>query len=107
MDIVLEVLDTYAFDYAYAYFLPAKPAPYGFGDVNGANSTAQTLSSWQYKPATHLFSLEPSQAAYMSAWPRDNIYRQAISLYLITWFVICPRVELSSLSVPDSERGLS
>ncbi|KAH8895145.1 hypothetical protein GQ53DRAFT_78652 [Thozetella sp. PMI_491] len=84
MDIVLEVSDTFLWDYMYAWLLPAKHAPYDYPDLL-ANSTEQTFSAWQYKPSTAFFSLQPSQAAYMSAWNRDNIYRQGITLFLITW----------------------
>ncbi|KAK3944303.1 C-5 sterol desaturase [Diplogelasinospora grovesii] len=83
MDIVLEVSDTFLWDYMYAWVLPARPAPYNFPDHT--NATGQAYSSWQYKPSTSFFSLEPSQAAYQSAWTRDNMYRQATSLFLITW----------------------
>lgn len=31
--------------------------------------------------------LEPSPAAYQSAWDRDNIYRQSVSFFAILWFV--------------------
>ena len=85
MDIVLELADTFLFDYLYAWALPARPAPYNFPDKVPANATV--FSTWEYKPATAFFSVEPSQAAYMSAWTRDNIYRQFLSLFLILWFV--------------------
>lgn len=92
MDIVLEVLDTFLFDHLYAAALPAKPAPYdllqngSFNATSNATSFAE-LSPWQYKPATSFFSLEPGNAAYASAWTRDNPYRQALTLFLITWLV--------------------
>jgi lathosterol oxidase len=85
MDIVLEVVDTFAFDYAYAWALPAKAAPFDFPDHNSLNASGQVFSSWQYKPATATFTLQPSQAAYMSSLPRDNVYRQGLSLFFITW----------------------
>jgi hypothetical protein len=85
MDIALELADTFFFDKVYAALLPAPPAPYDYPDLK-ANTTGQTFSTWQYKPATQLFSLEPSQAAYMSAWPRDHIVRQYIGCFLITWY---------------------
>ncbi|KAF4816915.1 putative Delta(7)-sterol 5(6)-desaturase [Colletotrichum siamense] len=84
MDIVLEVVDTFVGDKIYASLLPAGAAPYDFPHT-AANATAQPLSTWQYKPATHWLHLEPSEAAYMSAWPRDNMYRQFTSLFLVTW----------------------
>jgi lathosterol oxidase len=86
MDIVLEVCDTFALDYAYASLLPAKPAPYDLLKDGISNSTvAAALSTWQYTPATSYFTLQPSDAAYLSAWTRDNIFRQFISLFLIVW----------------------
>lgn len=86
MDIVLEVTDSFIGDYFFSWVLPARRAPYDYPNVP-TNGTDQTFSTWQYKPSTHFFTIEPSQAAYMSAWPRDNIFRQAISLFLITWLV--------------------
>ncbi|KAK0629862.1 C-5 sterol desaturase [Bombardia bombarda] len=85
MDIALEIADQFLFDYIYAWALPARAAPYDYPDQLSANATAQTFSSWQYKPATAFITLEPSQAAYSSALPRDNILRQSLSLFLIVW----------------------
>lgn len=89
MDVVLEMFDTFLFDYLYAVTLPNKPTEGVLSSevANGYNTT-ETLasaSSYTYKPATSYFSIEPSKYAYMSRWPRDNVYRQAITLYLITW----------------------
>ena len=86
MDVVLEVTDTFIWDYMYASLLPAHPAPYDYPNVQ-TNQTSQTFSSWQYEPSTSFFSLQPSKAAYASTLPRDSIYRQGISLFLITWLV--------------------
>ncbi|CAM1510329.1 Fc.00g006640.m01.CDS01 [Cosmosporella sp. VM-42] len=83
MDVVLEFTDAFIGDYAYAYFFPRRPAPYDY--PNAANSSAQTFSSWTFKPATKFISVEPSEAAYMSEFDRDNPIRQAITLYFITW----------------------
>ncbi|KAI0480357.1 hypothetical protein GGR56DRAFT_625813 [Xylariaceae sp. FL0804] len=85
MDVVLELTDTFVADYVYAWAHPARPAPYDFPQLSNSSSSEQTFSSWQYKPASHYIQIEPSQYAYQSAWDRDNIYRQAITLYLITW----------------------
>ena len=85
MDIVLEFTDAFITDYVYAYFLPKRPAPYDY--PNAANVSAQTFSSWSFKPATKFISVEPSQAAYMSEWDRDNPIRQATTLFFITWYV--------------------
>jgi Delta7-sterol 5-desaturase len=93
MDIVLEVFDTYIADYCYAKALPASGASFlTQGIKHVASSTFSSLREgatpapvYSYQPSTSFFTLEPSQYAYQSAWPRDLIYRQALSLYLITW----------------------
>lgn len=84
MDVVLEIVDTFMGDYLYATLHPSKPVPYDFPDLN-TNGTASGFDQWSYTPSTSWFSLEPSEYAYMSAWPRDNIYRQGLSLFFITW----------------------
>ena len=38
-----------------------------------------------YKPASQIISLQPTTWTYSSTWARDNPYRQATSLFLITW----------------------
>lgn len=83
MDIVNEGFDSFIGDYIWSKLLPARPAPYEFPSATNV-SAAQAFSSWQYEPATRLFSIEPSQAAYGSVWARDNICRQGINLFLIT-----------------------
>ena len=88
MDIVLEITDTFIGDYLWSYFLPARPAPQDYADAVYANSSAKTFSAWTYEPSTHLFSLEPSQYAYMSSFLRDDPLRQFTSLYFITWYVL-------------------
>lgn len=82
MDIVLEVTDTFLWDYMYALALPASSQPYNYPELSNATTVH---NGWEYKPSTALFSLKPSQAAYTSALPRDNIYRQAFSLFLVYW----------------------
>ncbi|KAK8049250.1 hypothetical protein PG994_010980 [Apiospora phragmitis] len=84
MDIVNEVFDTFIGDYVWAKLLPVRLVPYKFPSATNA-STAQAFSSWQYEPATKFFSIEPSPAAYGSVWTRDNICRQGINLFLITY----------------------
>lgn len=86
MDVVLELSDTFMFDYMYAWLLPAKL--HDFPDHAALNASAKAFSQWEYKPATSFISFEPSEAAYKSAWDRDNIFRQSLSLFLILWFVI-------------------
>jgi lathosterol oxidase len=85
MDIVLEVSDRFLFDYMYAWLHPSKL--HDFPELAAANVSARQFSTWEYKPATAFFSVEPSEAAYMSEWARDNIYRQSLSLFLIMWYV--------------------
>lgn len=88
MDIVLEVLDTFVGDHVYAALHPAKSLLSDFDPAS--NATTEPLSAWRYEPATAYLHLEPSKAAYMSAWSRDNIYRQTLSLFLITWYAQLP-----------------
>jgi lathosterol oxidase len=89
MDIALELCDKYIFDHIFAALLPAANVSYGLDNAS-MNSTLLELSAsstWQYAPATKFFSFQPGEAAYLSQWNRDNIYRQFISLYFITWLV--------------------
>ena len=93
MDVVLEVFDTFLLDRIYAAAYPAathsqsnlKIAP------NGTfTSASQQPTPYMYQPASQFLYLEPSTYAYQSAWPRDNVYRQALSLYSITLYVNTP-----------------
>ena len=88
MDVVLDILDTYLFDRLYATLLPASSIHVAQNFVKDAVTT--TFSSMREAPTPYSFAsqyvqLEPSPYAYLSTWRRDNIYRQALSLYLITW----------------------
>ena len=95
MDIVLEVCDTFLFDRLYAAALPASSSSFLSQYVKGvATSTFSSMremgtqtpsQKYVYEAASKYINLEPSQWAYASALPRDNMYRQAFSLYLITW----------------------
>ncbi|KAL5119112.1 c-5 sterol desaturase [Pleosporales sp. CAS-2024a] len=88
MDIVLEIVDSFIFDPIYAKLWPGAAA-----QLPPANATYSSFSTppvtphstWQYQPATHYFSITPSQYAYQSALPRDDWRRQALTLFLITW----------------------
>jgi hypothetical protein len=94
MDVILEALDTYAFDRLYATVLPLTPSILAIGtigDFAGSNNAtwstmARGVTPYKFEPASQYFSVEPSSYAFMSQWPRDNIARQAISLFLITWY---------------------
>ena len=95
MDIVLEIVDTFLFDRIYATLLPASPSPYLAQKSN--NATTSTFSSLRegatalpeynyiFRPASQILSVNPTHWTYSSSWPRDNIYRQAISLFAIVW----------------------
>ncbi|KAH9209199.1 hypothetical protein DL95DRAFT_310407 [Leptodontidium sp. 2 PMI_412] len=87
MDIALEFCDTYFFDYVFAKTFPAPLLPYSFdGASNSTIAGLKAASPWQYKPATSFMYFTPRNVAHMSELNRDNIYRQALSLFLIMWF---------------------
>jgi len=88
MDVVLEVFDTFLFDKLYAAALPAVPsfsaqklAP----NATFANVGRLPAVTYSYEPASRFMSFEPSEFAYMSQWSRNNVFRQGVSLFLITW----------------------
>ncbi|KAI9796820.1 MAG: c-5 sterol desaturase [Piccolia ochrophora] len=98
MDIVLEVFDTVFLDRLYATLLPTSlwsvlqdsAAQVSTGGTASAIATfssarEQATTAYEYRAASQYLQLQPSKWAYQSAWPRDNVYRQALSLYLITW----------------------
>lgn len=95
MDIILELWDTFLGDRLYSTLLPASlSASASFpAFVNAANSSLALFGAdkpFIYEPATQLIHLEPSQYAYLSAWPRNNMYRQFTSFFLITWYARHP-----------------
>jgi len=88
MDVVLEVFDTFLFDRFWTTVYPASSWKYTENIVEDATTT---LSSMRELPtaihaSTQFFRLEPSRYAFMSEWPRENIWRQFLTLYLITWY---------------------
>ncbi|RAK79797.1 sterol desaturase family protein [Aspergillus fijiensis CBS 313.89] len=90
MDIALEIWDTFIGDRLYSSLLPLSlSSSVSIPGLNtAANSTLSLFGAsepYVYEPATQLFSLEPSKYAYLSAWPRNNIYRQFLSFFLIVW----------------------
>lgn len=93
MDVVLEIFDTFLFDRLYAAALPASGSAFSVPQALKGNGTYTSMLQqptggvphFSYEPATSYFQLPPSEWAYMSQWPRDNIYRQSISLFAITW----------------------
>lgn len=102
MDVVLEVFDTFLFDRLYASLRPihqssppfdpgttlaATPQSFAHQNAtyNASGKAASPWSAWQFQPASSHFSVAPSEYAYMSRWDRDYIWRQAVSLYIVTW----------------------
>ena len=88
MDVVLEVFDTFLFDWLYAKGLPTSSPPVTKSVIQDAATT--TFSSMREMPTTYhaasqFLQLKPSHFAYMSSLPRDNMWRQLFSLFLITW----------------------
>lgn len=109
MDIVLELADTFIFDPLYATLLPAAQPSTSFA----ANATFSSIreeptsyavphTTWQYAPATKYFSIEPSKYAYMSTLSRDDWRRQAITLYLITWYTLPSYVLSTQTDAPTA-----
>lgn len=87
MDILLEVFDTFLFDRFWSIVYPTSTLNY---QEHAAKDTTATFSSMRELPtaihaSTQFFQLAPSRYAFMSQWPRDNIWRQLFTLYLITW----------------------
>ncbi|KAK1991028.1 fatty acid hydroxylase superfamily protein [Colletotrichum falcatum] len=75
MDVALEILDPLVLDKAYAYFVPAPSV----ASPNATGAAAFASSSDWNSSAT-----ASSPLSYGSAWPRDSILRQCISLLIIT-----------------------
>jgi lathosterol oxidase len=73
MDTALEILDPLVFDKAYAYFLPARTV-HPNGTAHGALGLGRFSSS----------DFAAASDSHGSAWARDNILRQCISIMVIT-----------------------
>jgi lathosterol oxidase len=94
MDVILEIFDTFLFDRIYAQILPASRW-LSYKTLNGAvNSTMAAIqenpaaySNYKFQPASAYFSVQPSSWAYRSELPRDDPFRQLLSLFLITSYV--------------------
>jgi lathosterol oxidase len=93
MDVVLESFDTFLFDRIYAAAFPASAATLAYNAVKGAvNASAPSASEdptayynqYHFQPASSYFTLEPSIWAYRTSWPRDDMWRQLLSLFIIT-----------------------
>jgi len=93
MDIVLEAVDTFVYDRLYATLMPVASSPISY-NASKANTTfggepTAYYNNYQFTPASQYISFTPSKYAYMSSLPRDSIWRQAIGLFLITWYRSC------------------
>ena len=98
MDVVLEIFDSFLFDAIYATVLPAdSTSPVSRYVKSVATATWSSIregstdwpyqpQEWSYEPATRFFSIQPSHWAYESSLPRDNPYRQLLTLFLITLY---------------------
>lgn len=71
MDVILSLADEYVFDNAYAYLFPHPPQPAGIADFN--STLYSTFPESSYQPSIKVGT----------SLPRDNIYRQAASLFTI------------------------
>jgi lathosterol oxidase len=97
MDIVLEIADTFIFDPLYAKLLPGGASQSFVANATYSSFKEEPTSyvvphaTWQYEPSTHYFSITPSKYAYESALPRDDWRRQALTLFLITWYAVSIR----------------
>ena len=90
MDVILEIVDTFLFDRLYATVFPTTIPVVISSYARQTPTATSTFSSMRevptpFQPASQFLTLEPSAYAYLSAWPRDNPFRQLLSLYLITW----------------------
>ncbi|KAK9380795.1 uncharacterized protein V2V93DRAFT_369597 [Kockiozyma suomiensis] len=92
MDIVLEATDKYVFDSIYATLFPVPAAVHSVIQASVPSSELFEVLlknlSLSYIPAEpYEFTLfPPGQEAYLSTVARSNVYRQTLSLFLITWF---------------------
>ncbi|AEO59609.1 C-5 sterol desaturase-like protein [Thermothelomyces thermophilus ATCC 42464] len=73
MDAALEFLDPLVFDQMYAYLVPARTSSVNNGSAHGALDYSGFASG-----------LSDASASHGSAWARDNIVRQCISILIIT-----------------------
>ncbi|MCJ1307018.1 c-5 sterol desaturase [Agyrium rufum] len=88
MDVVLDLFETFLFDRLYATLLPSSKvnatASYAHDVATSTFTSMREMATPAYQPPSQFLHIEPSKYAYMSAWPRENLYRQGLSLYTIT-----------------------
>ena len=85
MDVILELTDTFVADHVYAWLFPQGSDSSDSPSYLLSSYSNRRRTDWKYEPASALIHFEPSPAAYMSALDRDNVYRQFITLFLLTW----------------------
>ena len=90
MDVVLEAFDSYLFDPIYARLLPAAPA-YNALRTNSSAAFSRIsevptayYNNYKFKRASEYIQFTPGLSAHLTSLPRDNPFRQFLSLYLIT-----------------------
>ncbi|KAK2597959.1 c-5 sterol desaturase [Conoideocrella luteorostrata] len=92
MDVILDLYETFIGDHVFARLHPAQSTVH---NSSLSNSTSLPYGvPCIYKPSTKYFTVRPSPAVCMSAWPRDKVYRQAVNLFLI----FCHNRSLTNLS---------
>jgi Delta7-sterol 5-desaturase len=80
MDAALEILDPLVFDRVYAYFVPSVPT------IHNATASYPGQPSSPALDTSYLASLDGhgDDLSFGSAWPRDSILRQTISILFVT-----------------------
>ena len=73
MDVILDVLDTFVLDRFYAWVLPGAAGQEGVADP----LLNQHVNLY--------YPLQPSKWAEASQWKRDNMARQSLTLFLLSW----------------------
>ena len=86
MDIVLDLADYLFFDILYAKLFPPIGKQPAVRRTPTFSSAREAPTPIHYQLATQFLKLGRSSFTHSSSLPRDNVYRQALSLYLITWF---------------------
>ncbi|KAJ5482542.1 Fatty acid hydroxylase [Penicillium sp. IBT 31633x] len=90
MDVFLDILDTLILDRCYAFLSP---------DPNGPSEMMNLANSNLNRHVRVYYPMQPSKWAEASLWKRDNMARQALSLYLITWLFAMVMYLLGSLAI--------
>ena len=76
MDVFLDILDTVILDRCYAFLSP---------DLTTVSQNHNFTAPHLNRHVKVYYPLQPSKWAEASLWKRDDLARQALSLYLVTW----------------------